>query len=144
MVMAQTQPRKSGSILVFRPAEPTCASLTIRDRMQVEGWRESARDFGYDRLVIHEHQPGDPPEVGSFLSVYRCGEPWARFGVTRMGDSIVAWCSTTSVNLGRFASIGQALLALLPEQAPRQIAVLPVKLIRRRRRWRRIFAGGVA
>ncbi len=128
MVMAHTQPRKSGSILVFRPAEPTCASLTIRDRMQVEGWRESARDFGYDRLVIHEHQPGDPPEVGSFLSIYRCGEPWARFGVTRMGDSIVAWCSTTSVNLGRFASIGQALLALLPEQAPRQIAVLPVKL----------------
>ncbi len=100
----------------------------MRDRMEVAKWRENARNCGYDRLVIHERVAGDPPEVGSFLSVYRRGEPWSRWGVTRMGDGIVAWCCVTGTDVGRFATIEAALLALLPESTMPQAAAAPIPL----------------
>ncbi len=82
--------------------------------MEVHRWREQARSFGYDRLVIHERLAGDPPEVGSFLSVYRRGEPWSRFGITRVAGRVLAWCCRTGSDIGRFDSVSAALHALLP------------------------------
>jgi hypothetical protein len=100
----------------------------MRDRIEVAKWRENACNFGYDRLVIHERAAGDPPEVGSFLSVYRRGEPWSRWGVTRMGDGIVAWCCVTGTDVGRFATVESALLALLPESSVPPPAPPPIQL----------------
>ncbi len=125
--MAQSQPVVADNILVFRSRVATCDGLTIRDRMDVAVWRENARNFGYDRLVVHERQAGDPPEVGSFLSVYKRGEPWSRWGVTRTEGGVLAWCCVTGADVGRFATVEEALLALLPDQAPeRQVTASPI------------------
>jgi hypothetical protein len=81
--------------------------------MDVAAWREPAQRLGYDRLTIHEHSLFDPPELESFLSVYRDGARWARWSLARRGAWVFAWCSTTGVDVGRFASMSEALRALL-------------------------------
>jgi hypothetical protein len=95
-----------------RPVEPG-ASLSLRDRMAVTLWREAATAAGYDRLVIHERSALDPPEVECFLGVYRRGEAWARWGIARCGAQLTAWCSATGRDIGRFASMEDALRAVL-------------------------------
>jgi hypothetical protein len=105
---------------------PPIAGLTSRDRIEVGHWREDARQFGYDRLVIHEREYFDPPETGSFLSVYRAGEVWSSWGVTRRGAMVQAWCCKTGDDVGPFASISDALMHLLPAAAGRRAAVLAV------------------
>jgi hypothetical protein len=94
------------------------ARLSMRDRMDVTVWQESARQFGYDRLVIHERAPCDPPDVDSFLSIYRRGEVWSRWGVARCGATVLAWCSVSGVDMGRFESVGEALRALFSASSP--------------------------
>jgi hypothetical protein len=82
--------------------------------MDATMWREPAGRHGYDRLIVHERSPDDPPEVESFISLYQRGEPWARWGIARSGSSVLAWCSRTGADVGRFASVAEALAALLP------------------------------
>ncbi len=86
--------------------------------MDVTSWQEPAFAQGYDRLVIHERAPCDPPDVDSFLSIYRRGEPWSRWGVARYGASVLAWCSVSGMDLGHFGSVGEALGSLLGGAAP--------------------------
>ena len=98
--------------------------LSMRDRMDVTSWQESARQFGYDRLVIHEHGPCDPDDVDSFLSVYRRGEAWSRWGIARCGASVLAWCSVSGMDVGRYESVAEALGTLFsgsftPAELPR-------------------------
>jgi hypothetical protein len=81
--------------------------------MDVSYWQESARAFGYDRLVIHERTSCDAPGVDSFISVYRNGDAWSRWGVARCGASVLAWCSLSGADMGRFASVAEALGTLL-------------------------------
>ena len=88
--------------------------LSLRDRMDVALWQSRLRHLGYDRVVIHERNAGDPPEVESFLSIYREGDAFARWGVARRGDRVLAWCSATGEDVGGFASVGEALMALFP------------------------------
>ncbi len=99
------------------------AGLSLRDRMEVAQWQDRIRRTGYDRMVIHERGPGDPPEVDSFLSIYRPGDRWARWGLARCGSSVLAWCSLTGTDVGRFASIGEALGALFPASPSRPAPV---------------------
>jgi hypothetical protein len=82
--------------------------------MDATMWQEAARRHGFDRLVVHERAPDDPPDVESFISLYRRGEQWARWGIARCGSSVLAWCSFTGADVGRFASVADALSALLP------------------------------
>jgi hypothetical protein len=89
------------------------AGLTARDRIEVARWQQDAHRLGYDRLVIHEREWFDPADVGSFLSIYRAGEPWARWGITRKGMSVLAWCSLTGDDFGPFVSVSDALLTIL-------------------------------
>ncbi len=105
-------------VIPFRP-RPQSAGLTSRDRIEVGRWRDGARQFGYDRLVIHEREYFDPPDTDSFLSIYRSGEPWSRWGIARRGPSLMAWCSATGADLGPFASISDAMMALLPAASVR-------------------------
>ncbi len=101
-------------IIIPFPFRPPAAGLTARDRIEVGNWREDARLLGYDRLVIHNREPFDPPDSDGFLSIYRTGEPWSRWGLTRRGSAIQAWCSKTGADLGPFASVSDALSAILP------------------------------
>ncbi len=121
--MDTLRPKLGGAIVAFRARISASASLTLLDRMEVVRWHEQAQRFGYDRLVIHERLAGDPPEVGSFLSVYRRGEPWSRFGITRLGGRILAWCCVTGADIGRFDSVAEALMALLPADVTPMAAV---------------------
>ncbi len=89
--------------------------LSLQDRMEIALWQARLRHLGYDRVVIHERGPCDPPELESFLSLYRCGEAFARWGLTRKGGSVVAWCSVTGADVGPFATVEDAFLDLFPE-----------------------------
>jgi hypothetical protein len=82
--------------------------------MEIAAWQGRLQPFGCDRMVIHERGPCDPPDLDSFLSIYRRGEAWARWGVARCGSSVLAWCSVSGRDVGRFASVGDALGALFP------------------------------
>jgi hypothetical protein len=112
-------------IIIPFPPRPPLAGLTSRDRIEVWRWHEEARLLGYDRLVIHDREPFDPPDTDSFLSVYRAGESFSRWGVSRRGSSVLAWCSKTGADLGPFASVSEALTALL---APSPVR-LPVSAV---------------
>jgi len=117
VVASQLEVASVGStakIVPFAARPGGSARLTLSDRMDATIWREQARRHGYDRLVVHERSPDDPPEVESFISLYRCGEMWARWGIARCGSSVLAWCSVSGADVGRFASVADALSALLP------------------------------
>ena len=101
------------NVIQFKPAANTASSLSLRDRMEVAAWQDPAGTGGFDRIVIHERASGDPPEFGSFLGIYRHGEAWARWNVARCGAGVLAWCSRSGADIGRFASVADALDALL-------------------------------
>jgi len=115
--MEQTQSGLAASggsnVIQFKPAASIATSLSLRDRMDVAAWRDPAGTGGVDRIVIHERASGDPPEFGSFLGIYRHGEAWARWNVARCGAGVLAWCSRSGADIGRFASVAEALDALL-------------------------------
>ena len=81
--------------------------------MQVSFWQDRARQAGFDRMVIHDRDDGDASEVGNFLSVYLSGQAWSRWGFARAGASIRAWCCLTGADVGEFASMNEALAAVL-------------------------------
>jgi hypothetical protein len=103
------------NVIAFRPPPNPAARLTLRDRLEIDAWRDPACIRGYDRLVIHERGCFDPPEFESILGIYRRGESWARWNVARCGAWVVAWCSANGADIGRFNSVGDALQMLLGE-----------------------------
>lgn len=105
--------RHAINVLPFVPRKPPAAGLSMRDRIEVVDWQERARHLGYDRLVVHERSRFDPPELESFLSVYRAGAPWATWSLTRHGRHVLAWSGATGADRGPFATVSDALHALL-------------------------------
>ncbi len=103
----------SSNVIAFVRPRPDLAALTMRDRMDVSAWRCVAHDLGYDRLIIHERDSFDPPDLGSFLSIYKRDDRWARWSVARRGARVVAWCGPTGTDVGEFASVSDALRTLL-------------------------------
>jgi hypothetical protein len=101
--------RTGAEIIPFTRRADRGARLSLRDRMDVTYWQESARQFGYDRLVIHERAPTDPEDVDSFLSIYRRGEAWSRWGIARCGATVLAWCSVSGMDVGRYDTVAEAL-----------------------------------
>ena len=80
-------------------------------------------------MVIHNRDCGDAQEVGNFLSVYRRGESWSRWGFARYGAVIRAWCCLSGADVGEFASLAQALASVLNGMAPdwrRKPKVVPI------------------
>jgi hypothetical protein len=104
----------AANVVPFATRPGSGARLTLGDRMDATMWQENARRHGYDRLIVHERSPDDAPEVESFISLYRRGEHWARWGIARSGSSVLAWCSLSGADVGRFASVADALSTLLP------------------------------
>ena len=81
--------------------------------MEMTEWQDAARLAGFDRMVIHDRDEGDALEVGNFLSVHRRGEAWSRWGFAREGAAIRAWCCLTGADVGEFATMSEALTAVL-------------------------------
>ena len=108
-------------IIIPFPQRRQASGLTYRDRIEVGNWQEGARRYGYDRLVIHDRESFDPPDTESFLSIYRAGDAWSRWGLTRHGSTVSAWCSNTGTDLGPFTSVSDALMAILPAASPRTL-----------------------
>ncbi len=104
----------AGATVIPFAARAARTGLSVRDRMEIATWQDRLRPLGVDRVVIHERGPCDPPDVDSFLCIYRRGEAWARWGLARCGGNVLAWCCVTGADIGRFGSIGDALLSLFP------------------------------
>jgi len=85
--------------------------------MEIHRWRERARLLGYDRMVIHDREPGDFAEMGNFLSLYRVGESWSRWVFARKGSVVSAWCSLTGADLGEYPSLQVAFQTVMPTPA---------------------------
>lgn len=118
--MNSIQPQTAGIIIAFAaraasapPRGHFCARLSPHDRIEVTRKQDLARQAGYDRMVIHDRDAGDAAEVGNFLSVYRSGEVWSRYGFARKGDSVTAWCSLTGADIGAFDTLADALQTVL-------------------------------
>ena len=116
--MAQLQPEVAGNVVAFpqrkiRRAVSSMFCLTPLDRVDVTVWQDRARLAGYDRMVIHDRDDGDAAEVGEFLSVYRRGDAWSRWGFARVGLAVRAWCCLTGADMGEFDTLGDAFTAVL-------------------------------
>jgi hypothetical protein len=114
LAMGRSQPKVACLVLPFSPRPRTTAFLTPLDRMEIHRWRDHARGLGYDRMVIHDREPGDFSEMGNFLSLYRAGESWSRWVFARKGSVISVWCSLTGADLGEFRNLEAAFQAVLP------------------------------
>jgi hypothetical protein len=112
--MGQIQPRVAGIVIRFAPQPRAGAYLTALDRMDINLWRDQARRCGYDRMVVHEREPGDFSEMGNILCLYREGEAWSSWAFARIGGKVTAWCSVTGADLGEFPSLGAAFQAVMP------------------------------
>ena len=87
--------------------------FTVRDRLDLQGWGEIAGTLGFDRLVVHERLDGDPPDVGDYLALYPRGRSWATWCLSRRSSGIVAWHCASGLDSGCFATVGDALAAIL-------------------------------
>ena len=98
--------------------------------MDTSDWHDAARLAGYDRLVIHSRDCGDAQEVGNFLSVYRRGESWSRWGFARYRGVVRAWCCLSGADVGEFATLAEALASVLNGMAPdrsRKPQIVPIR-----------------
>jgi hypothetical protein len=126
--MSLTQPEVAGVVISFafhaaradasvqrEAAQGRC--LTPHDRIIVTRWQDRARAAGFDRMVIHDRDEGDASDVGNFLSVHCNGQSWSRWGFARAGRQIRAWCCLTGSDVGQFATLDDALAAVLENVA---------------------------
>jgi hypothetical protein len=105
------------TVIPFSNREPLGDRLLTRDKIDLCLW-ESARDHaGVSRMVLHEGRrdtdgkTGEPQEPDLVL-VYAPGSVWARWGVARQGNRILLWECAFGADLGRFATMREALSAL--------------------------------
>jgi hypothetical protein len=108
----------SADIIPF-PTNPGDANrFTAADRIALLRWEALERDGV--RLAIHIRRPDDPPEVGEFASIYPPNAPWAAWGAVRQGRAISVWRARDGRDIGRFATMGEALAAVTVRPARAQ------------------------
>jgi hypothetical protein len=112
--MGRSQPEVTCKVIRFVPKPHAAAYLTPFDRMEIHRWREHARQFGYDRMIIHDREPGDFADMGNFLSLYRAGESWSRWVFARKASIVSVWCSLTGLDRGEFPSLEAAFQSVMP------------------------------
>jgi hypothetical protein len=122
--MGESQPEVAGTLLHFVPRPRATTYLTPADRQEIRSWHEYILNAGFDRLTIHEREPGDHAEVGNFLALHRTGEAWAHYLFARRGSAVNAWCGVKGTDIGAFPTMRDALTAVLP-QGKAQISALP-------------------
>ena len=93
------------------PFMPRCGNrFTAADRMELLDWE--ARDPEGVRYAIYNRRHDDPPEVGEFASIYPANGRWAAWGAVRQGRAISVWRARDGRDIGRFATMSEALAAV--------------------------------
>ena len=73
---------------------------------------------GIARLDFDCWSESRPIEAGTiafdqdYISIYRAGDSWAVWGLTRQGPSVQLWRCATGADLGQFPTMHEALAAL--------------------------------
>ena len=107
-------PARDSVVIAFPPPARSDANrLTMRDRIEALRWAETARAFGYTRVVLDTSAAPREPDLGDFLLVYRRDAHWAAWGVGCVEDGFMLWCPATGATIGRFATLRAALEELL-------------------------------
>ena len=101
---------RSASIIPFPVRSGNDNRFTTADRMELLRW-EAGGDTGV-RLAIYNRRDDDPPEVGEFASIYPRNGAWAAWGAVRQGRAIRVWRARDGRDIGRFATMGEALAAV--------------------------------
>jgi hypothetical protein len=114
--MVSPQSEVASNVVSFVPKPMSDTSLTPRDLMDVARWRSHAGRLGYDRIVVHEHEQGDGADIANFVMLHRSGEAWSRWGFARDGLIVRAWCCLTGADIGEFASVSDAFVAILADR----------------------------
>ena len=104
----------TAKIIPFRRPENR---FTTADRMALA--RLEAHNHGV-RMAIHNRRHDDPPEIGEYASIYADDPLWATWGAVRQGQAISVWRSRDGRDIGRFATMSEALDAVTAAAQPRR------------------------
>ena len=118
-IMPADHTLQSADIIPFAPYASRANRFTAADRMELLRWE--ARDQGGARLAIYDRRHDDPPEVGEFASIYPPDGRWATWGAVRQGRDISVWRARDGHDIGRFATMGEALAAMARSPAKRRL-----------------------
>ena len=95
-----------------RPASQTAPfKFLSADKIDICVWEQQGANRAVSRVVIHENT-GLSEEDADVALLYGPECPWARWGVARCRDGVMLWRCRDGADLGRFATMRQALLAL--------------------------------
>ena len=108
--MIADRAERSAEIIPFPLGATPSNRFTTADRLALLRWEAS--DRGGARLAIHKRRDDDPPEVGEFASIYPPNGRWAAWGAVRQGRAISAERAGDGRDIGRFATMGEALAAM--------------------------------
>ncbi len=104
--------RPSAQIVPFPVRQSQPSRLTSLDRIQALTWDGAQAGLASARLLIHDRQPADGPEVSDYVGIYPAGGHWADWGVARAGASLTVWHAPTGSDLGSFPTMHDALAAV--------------------------------
>lgn len=110
--MSDDETRRGAEIIAFRRPDNR---FTTADRMAFAHLQ--ARDASL-RLAIYNRRHDDPPEVGEFASIYPANGRWAKWGAVRQGRAISVWLARDGRDIGRFATMSEALEAVTGSAPP--------------------------
>lgn len=117
--MVRLDPPVRCAVIIPFPVPPhRPGRLTPLDRASISARRDIARARGYERLEIHTPPPNAEPDAPDAVMLYPAGERWARWGLARQPDGVLVWRCADGVELGRFATVAEALDAALDAPAP--------------------------
>lgn len=97
---------------VRRPAPQS--GLGMRERIVAMRWADAARAHGVRAVRIHDPEPGDDPDQGSFLLIYCENALWARWGVSVSNGRFELWRPASGATVGQFATLDEALSVVAP------------------------------
>ncbi len=95
------------------------------DLIALACWVRRADAHGYRRTLLEDGTSDGEPEEGAYVLIYPPSSDWASWGVLRDGAEIVVWHCGTGADLGRFASMLQALESLPPVRPVRTRPAVP-------------------
>lgn len=110
------------------PAQPDYG-FNSYDLIALACWMQQADGHGYRRMLIERGSGESRPDEGGYVLVYAPGREWASWGLSRCGTEIVVWQCSDGADLGRFATMLQALERLPPVWTRR--VTMPPKPTRR-------------
>lgn len=115
-------PTHSAAVIPFPGSPDRKGRLTWLDRASVLAREDAARARGYERLLVHTPPPNAEPDTPDAVMLYPAGERWARWGLARQPGGVLVWRCSDGAELGRFATMAEALDAALaaPDPAPRR------------------------